>query len=188
MRPIPLLALILLPAAVNACTTVLNRDCARQDWQETGRRDGMDGKPPAALEAHEARCGSRRIRKNRERYMAGRERGLAGYCTPARGYREGMLGQPYHEVCPEGAAADFRFAYHLGGQVNALLRRQDDTREMLKAVEDRLAGAPAGGPERARLAGERARLTAEMARIAKELERLERQSAHMIKAAVRANP
>jgi len=160
-----ILALAIIPAG---CATYSKEECSSGDWDKIGRQDGADGRSPDKFDLHVKACKLDGSGDNRNAYMAGREKGLASYCTDARGYREGALGQQYLGTCPPALEPQFKKGYTLGRKIYAAESRQSDLSDAIRAASD-----PA----------QQARLEAENAKLKKDIEALRAQGDALILAA-----
>ena len=104
-------AVILLLAG---CASMSKEDCLVTDWYETGRLDGMQGKPRTGLQSRARACLEHGISADRVAYYQGHDEGLKHYCTEPRGFELGRQGQLYRSVCPAGLEKDFRAGYQNG--------------------------------------------------------------------------
>jgi len=89
-------------------------DCAAVDWGAVGFEDGANGFPADVLGQRSADCLAGGPGPNTEAYNSGRMAGLQLYCTPERGYSEGINRQPQRGVCPPELAAGFQKGYNEG--------------------------------------------------------------------------
>ncbi len=172
-----------LPLALSACTTLSREECSSGDWRKIGVQDGNDGRPAERFDRHVKACGRAGTAPDREQYLAGRQKGLATYCTSVRGYREGALGQKYYNVCPAQAEGQFQTGFRLGGRIYQLERQISDVSDAFFASSQGLKNKTISASERARLSQEQARLQADEARLNEELNRLRTQADAMVAAA-----
>lgn len=130
----PLVAVLL-----SACATGMGKDqCVVADWHTIGYEDGLHGYPPDRIGAHRVACARHQVAPNLAAYSEGRERGLVEYCRPRNGYRVGLAGAGYANVCPAATEPAFITAYRWGRQIHdarADLRR---TQGQLRAARDGL--------------------------------------------------
>lgn len=154
-----------LAAAVSGCATFSTEECESGDWHKIGAQDGRDGQLLDRFTHHAKACKLDQSEASREAYMAGREKGLAEYCTDTRGYREGALGQKYLGVCPEGSASRFLKGYSLGRRIYELEARQSEITTALRGADNEAT---------------RKRLEAEDARLKQEIAELRAQADQMV--------
>jgi hypothetical protein len=128
---------------MSGCATLNEDECYTADWYEIGFNDGVKGQPHSYLEKHRKACSKHGVRANFDEWQAGHEEGLKRYCTPQKGYEEGLNNRTYHGVC-EGRSADkFSQAYEQGQQlyqqrslVSDLQRDFEQTSDDIVALED----------------------------------------------------
>jgi len=102
---------------MSGCATLSENECVTADWYEIGYSDGVKGQPDSYMEKHRKACAKHGIRANLDDWLAGREAGLQRYCTPQKGYEEGLANRQYHGVCEGRAANQFLRAYEQGQQL-----------------------------------------------------------------------
>lgn len=120
-----LVALISL-SLLTACVSIpkINRPsvsgdpCAKADWFEVGRLDGLIG----VEQENSVYVGRCRAHLNVELYTAGWNRGLVEFCKPERGFDAGRSGLAYSGVCPQISEAAFLRAYAAGREIMKLER------------------------------------------------------------------
>ena len=96
------------------CATVSKEDCLVTDWFETGRMDGMYGKPRTAFHDRAKSCLVHGIKADRQAYYQGHDIGLKSYCTEPKGFELGRQGLAYQSICPLQIEEDFRTGYDNG--------------------------------------------------------------------------
>lgn len=116
---------------LSGCATLNESECKQGDWMQIGYTDGAAGKPEAHLAKHRDACARYQISPVLNQWRIGYQKGLVSYCTPEKGYQEGLQGRTYHGVCPANTATDFRFAYDKGQRIY----RQS---QVVKQLQDRL--------------------------------------------------
>lgn len=102
---------------VAGCSTksVSERSAAcATDWRAYGVTDGRLGVPADEREDFFADCTELGFTVDRAAYRAGREIGLQEYCTAETGYRVGLEGGRYREVCSGQADIAFRQGFSQG--------------------------------------------------------------------------
>ena len=125
-------------ALLGGCATGMGKDeCVAADWRTIGYEDGLHGLPPDRIGAHRAACAKHQVTPNLAAYSEGRERGLREYCQPKNGFRAGINGYAYANVCSGPAEAAFVDSYRHGRQIH-------DARSELHSTQARLRGAREG--------------------------------------------
>ena len=112
-------------------------ECALADWQTIGYEDGLRGFPAERIGAHRVACAKHQVTPNLAAYSAGRERGLREYCQPKNGFRAGLQGAGYANVCSGPNEMAFVDGYRYGRQIH-------DARAELRSTHARLRNAREG--------------------------------------------
>jgi hypothetical protein len=99
------------------CATVSKEDCLVTDWFETGRMDGMRGKPRTAFHNRAKSCLEHGVNADRLAYYQGHDMGLKSYCTEQKGFELGSKGLAYPSVCSSQFEKNFRSGYQNGMRV-----------------------------------------------------------------------
>lgn len=136
----PSLAAVALAAAalVAGCATGMDKDqCVAADWRMIGYEDGLRGYPADRVGAHRVACAKHQVTPNLTLYTEGRERGLVEYCQPKNGFRVGLHGGGYANVCGQASEPAFVHGYKWGRQIH-------DARTDLRGTQSRLKGARDG--------------------------------------------
>ena len=121
-----------------ACATGMSKDeCALADWQTIGYEDGLRGFPAERIGAHRVACAKHQVTPNLAAYSTGRERGLREFCQPKNGFRVGLQGGGYANVCPGPTESAFVDGYRYGKQIH-------DARAELRSTHARLHNAREG--------------------------------------------
>jgi hypothetical protein len=161
-----------LATGLAACATMEPEQCAVADWRALGLQDGEAGRSLEYFEARTRDCAKAGFASDFTTYKTGREIGLTRYCTPPRGFREGLSGATYKGVCPSDLAGEFQVAFNEGarahqaidavrtaeGDISTAKTRIDDVERKLRMNEDGLRQPNVPEAERRRLEGEVNRL------------------------------
>lgn len=201
-------AAVLAIALLSACATGMGKDeCVAADWRTIGYEDGLRGFAADRIGAHRVACAKHQVTPDLAAYMEGRDRGLVQYCQPRSGYRVGLNGGGYANVCPAPTEAGFLDGYQWGRQIHearADLRgtqaRLRSARDGLVQTDNAIASATAEllsnlpkdrrlflaqelvrlGQERTELAARIDALTVRAQQLAVNLQQLERQSPYAL--------
>lgn len=104
-----------LAAFLASCASISREDCVEGDWYGIGERDGRSGHvADSRFARHTDACARVEIRPDRSQWDRGYEAGLAHYCTPQSGLREGRAGRSYRGVCPAATEPRFMQGHSLG--------------------------------------------------------------------------
>jgi ribosome modulation factor len=101
-------------AGCSSTATMSQDECGAVDWRTIGYEDGVAGRSGAQIGVHRRACGKHGVTPDLEAYRLGRAEGLREFCQPHNGYRAGVTGAPYHDVCPADLAARFLAQYQAG--------------------------------------------------------------------------
>jgi hypothetical protein len=112
-------------------------ECVVADWRTIGYEDGLHGLPADRIGAHRTACAKHQVTPNLAAYSEGRERGLREYCQPKNGFRAGINGYSYANVCSGATEAAFVDSYRYGRQIH-------DARAELRGTQARLRSARDG--------------------------------------------
>jgi len=121
--------------ALGGCASLTEKQCESGDWTALGRKDGERGLEASELERHREACAAHGVTPDAAHYRAGREQGLATFCTPRGGYIAGRRGDVYREVCPAASAGKFHEAFRHGREVSAVLRDLKELRRILDELQ-----------------------------------------------------
>ena len=117
------------------CATGLGKDeCRTADWRTIGYEDGLHGQPADRIGAHRVACAKHQVTPDLAAYTEGRERGLLEYCQPRNGFRAGINGWSYANVCPGATEPAFVQGYRVGREIH-------DARSELRSTRSRLQSA-----------------------------------------------
>lgn len=130
------LAAIAVVGALAGCATPADNkeQCLAADWRTVGYEDGLRGAPADRIGGHRVACGKHGVTPDLAAYLDGRERGLQQYCQPRNGFRAGVNGNAYANVCAGAAEAAFIDAYRQGRQIY-------DARAALRSAQSQLRSA-----------------------------------------------
>jgi hypothetical protein len=130
---IGVLALVLL----SGCAGLGKEECLTADWRTIGYEDGLRGYAAERIGGHRAACAKHQVTPDLNAYTEGRERGLQEYCQPRNGFRAGINGRSYENVCPAASEAAFIDGYRYGRQIY-------EARSELRGTQGRLQSAREG--------------------------------------------
>ena len=137
-RALLLLANLTVVAVLAGCAAGMDKsECVAADWRTIGYEDGLRGYPADRIGAHRVACAKHQVTPNLAAYSDGRERGLVEYCQPKNGFRVGLNGGGYANVCSSATEPAFINGYKWGRQIH-------DVRADLRSTQSRLRGARDG--------------------------------------------
>ena len=118
-----LLLLLSIALIVSSCATLDKNECLVANWESIGYEDGTRGHPAARIGKHRTACAKFGVTPDLALYTQGREQGLTLYCRASVGYREGIKGKTYKNVCPADSERDFLTGYHFGQRIYKISSR-----------------------------------------------------------------
>lgn len=108
---------VVMLTACSSTATMGQNECRAVDWRTIGYEDGVAGRSGAQVGVHRRACAKYGITPDLEAYRLGRAEGLREFCQPHSGYRAGVTGAPYYDVCPADLAARFLTQYQAGHEL-----------------------------------------------------------------------
>lgn len=131
---LPVSLIVVCTLLLAGCSSTMSKDeCRTVDWRTIGYEDGVAGRSGQQIGQHRRACAEYGVTPDLEAYRAGRAEGLQEYCRPHNGYRAGVTGAVYYDVCPADLAPAFLAAYDSGHQLYVLERRVSDTDAQIEA-------------------------------------------------------
>lgn len=88
--------------------------CQATDWWALGFEDGVKGLRADQFGKYRRECAPHGVTANITLYLEGRDEGLYEYCTPQNGYRLGVDGRKFANVCPPRLEGPFLDAHNDG--------------------------------------------------------------------------
>jgi hypothetical protein len=150
---LPALSLLLFAASLlGGCASLSKSECRAADWYDIGIRDGASGRQEEYVIEHAQACERVGVAPDRDRWLAGRERGLERYCTVSSGFRIGRNGGSYSDVCFANGEFEFLRGFELGSKLHALDTRIDGLERQSRDIEARLRRADLPADDKAHLA------------------------------------
>jgi len=136
----PVSLIVLGTLLLAGCSSTMNKDeCRTVDWRTIGYEDGVAGRSGEQIGQHRRACAGYGVTPDLEAYRAGRAEGLREYCQPHNGYRAGVNGAAYYDVCPADLAPAFVTAYDSGHELYIRVRRVSDTDAQIEARRAEIA-------------------------------------------------
>jgi hypothetical protein len=127
-------------ALLSACATGMGKDeCVAADWRTIGYEDGLHGYTADRIGAHRVACAKHQVTPNLAAYTEGRERGLVEYCQPKNGFRVGLYGGGYANVCSGPTEQSFVNGYQWGRQIYEARTELNNNQARLRNARDGLA-------------------------------------------------
>ena len=167
-RPVWLIPGLLLMLVLGGCATMNEKECLNADWRAIGFEDGVRGAKLSRVGQHREACAEYDVKPDLDAYKSGRAEGLNSYCRPHNGYRVGIKGASYYDVCPAALEKDFLQGYNAGRKIYLLeskirslssqLKKQEkeleESKELLTQLEAELVSDGVNSKRRVQLLGE----------------------------------
>lgn len=135
----PVWVALLAAALLTGCASGPGKEqCVATDWRTVGYEDGLRGFAAERIGVHRAACGKHGVTPDLTAYLEGRERGLEEYCLPKNGFRVGLHGGGYANVCSGPTEATFVDAYRWGRQIHDARRALRQTQAQLNSSREGL--------------------------------------------------
>ena len=115
-RLIYLFAMLLLAVTISGCASMSKQDCEKADWHAIGYNDGARGVYYSNLDNYRKSCSEFQITPDANAYQSGWNQGIRSYCTSEIGYRTGISGQPFQNICPADVAPVYLAGWQQGVQ------------------------------------------------------------------------
>jgi len=84
---------LLVALALSACAFISESQCRSGDWRGIGAGDGERGLGPERWSEFTKACAAYGVQPAQADYEAGRQAGLARYCTPENAFQRGAIGE-----------------------------------------------------------------------------------------------
>ena len=124
---------------LQGCAGGMSKDeCLVADWYAIGYEDGSRGAAPETVGQHRRACAEHGVAPNMQAYEQGRNKGLALYCQPSKGFNLGARGYGYGGVCPRMLEPEFLAAYNSGRRLHELESSVNYTNRQLNAKKKHL--------------------------------------------------
>jgi hypothetical protein len=94
--------------------TLTEEQCTAGNWEGIGLQDGQWGYATGRIALHAKACERFKKTPNQALYLKGWNQGVVSYCQPANGYRVGLDGEDYEQVCPKNLEPAFIAQYNRG--------------------------------------------------------------------------
>ncbi len=108
------LAMLWLAGTLAGCASMSKKDCENADWRTIGYNDGARGIYFTNLDSYRKRCSEYQIAPDANAYQTGWNQGIRSYCTSDNGYRAGIAGQAFQDICPADVAPGYRVGWEQG--------------------------------------------------------------------------
>jgi len=117
---------------LTGCSTMNEEECLAADWKLVGFEDGSRGKTQSSIGEYRKDCAKVNVVPNLVAYQQGHLEGVRQYCIQGNGYRIGVNGGSYNNVCPPDLEPAFLAAFRHGHELYTI-RRQ--IRNLQKSIQ-----------------------------------------------------
>lgn len=160
--------------ALTGCAAMSESECRFADWRQLGERDARQGRAADYFADRAEACREHGLPSDQAAYRSGWRSGLDLFCTPDSGFRRGLAGDGYNDICPPGRERPFLAGYELGLDIHRTQERLVDLDREIASLEDELDGLENGdGKEADRIRNEIRDRRFEVRRAERDLGRLE---------------
>ncbi|MFZ6755091.1 DUF2799 domain-containing protein [Undibacterium sp. Dicai25W] len=128
---------------LSACESMSPEQCKVADWARTGREDGSKGESRSNLADYTKDCAKVGVTPSPSAYYYGWDQGIATFCTPQRGWREGMDGNGFKRDACAGQAGEpgFVMAFDRAYQIYNINQQLTNIASTSRDLERRLSEA-----------------------------------------------
>jgi len=137
----PLILLLAFTAVLlSGCAGMSETQCKGSNWQTVGHKDGAAGIGDSRLAAYTQDCSKLGITPDTEAYRRGWEEGIAVFCRPANGWRQGVEGRVGVESLCRAQPGYDRFTHNLqaGVQLYRINLQLQANRQEINRLQNRL--------------------------------------------------
>ncbi len=138
-RFLPAAILAVCTMAATGCATMSESECRHADWLQLGERDARQGRTAEHFADRAEACREHGFSADQVAYREGWRRGLEHFCTPDSGFRHGLDGDGYREICPSGRERAFLAGYELGLDIHRAREEMDRLDREMASLEEELA-------------------------------------------------
>lgn len=154
-------ALLVAVLGLGGCATMTPEECAVADWERIGEMDARAGQGMDHFARRAGDCADAGYSADQTAWRRGWDLGITWFCTPNNGFRQGLNGYRYGNICPGYLEDDFLGGYETGYAIHQARSRMDGTVSEIKRAEQRLERLRGEQPQdREAIARARDRLTA----------------------------
>lgn len=137
-RFFPAAILAVCTIAVTGCATMSESECRHADWLQLGERDARQGRTTEHFADRAEACREHGLSADQAAYREGWRRGLEHFCTPDSGFRHGLAGDGYRDICPSGRERPFLASYELGLDIHRAREELDRLDRDIASLENDL--------------------------------------------------
>jgi len=124
---------------LTGCATMSPEECAVADWERIGEMDARSGQGMSYFARRASDCAEAGYPADQSAWTRGWDVGITWFCTRNNGFRQGLDGYRYDQICPGHIEQDFLDGYETGYAIHQYSERIDRTAAEIERVRDRLA-------------------------------------------------
>lgn len=130
--------LLVFVVLLGGCAAMTESECQYADWHRLGERDARQGRPASYFAERAAACQEHGLAADRRAYQQGWQQGLEHFCTPGAGFRHGLHGDSYRDICPHHSERAFLAGYELGLDIHQAREHLDSLDRRVVSLEAEL--------------------------------------------------
>jgi hypothetical protein len=154
---------------LSGCATMSPEECAVADWERIGESDARAGHGTAYFARRASDCAEAGYPADQAAWTSGWDVGITWFCTRNNGFRQGVNGHRYDQVCPGHIEQEFLDGYETGHAIYQYSSRVERTASDIERTRDRIEELRAERPrDREAIAEARDRLAVLQDRLRRE--------------------
>jgi hypothetical protein len=124
--------------AFTGCATMSPEECAVADWERIGEMDARSGEGIGYFSRRASDCAEAGYPADQDAWTRGWDVGITWFCTRNNGFRQGLNGYRYDNICPGQIEQEFLDGYETGHAIHQYRSRIERTVAEIDRVENRL--------------------------------------------------
>lgn len=120
------------------CATMSPEECAVADWERIGEMDARSGQGMDYFARRASDCAEAGYPADQNAWTRGWDVGITWFCTRNNGFRQGLNGNRYDQICPGRIEQEFLDGYETGYAIHQYQERIDRTASEIERSRDRL--------------------------------------------------
>ncbi len=134
-----MLLAVMAGALLSGCATMSPEECAVADWERIGEMDARSGQGMDYFTRRASDCADAGYPADQAAWTRGWDVGITWFCTRNNGFRQGVNGYRYGQICPGHIEQEFLDGYETGYAIYQYADRVDRTASDIERARDRLA-------------------------------------------------
>jgi len=131
---------------LTGCATMSPEECAVADWERIGEMDARSGQGMDYFARRASDCADAGYPADQAAWTRGWDVGITWFCTRNNGFRQGLNGYRYGQICPGHIEQDFLDGYETGYAIYQYAERVDRTASEIERERGRLADLQSENP------------------------------------------